>query len=216
MEKSLLQGLRTFPFELVSTAESTPISRGQSTLIEANISLFHDMPETTEKDVTESADPAEKLSSYDQGVEAGRTETKAIYEQTISLLQNSLTECQREFSLMREQIEQGHLSALSSVLETLLPGIARESARLETESILENICKPAIDGQVLITVHPDDLDAFKIICAPHLEGISLTSDESLEREQIKMQWHHGGAEINPGETTRACLDVFKRAQREVE
>ncbi len=176
---------------------------GQSTLIEAGVALFHAMPEAP-LGLEEIEDIV--ISQYDLGFQEGEARANALHHSAIEVMQQALDKIHAESKILVKQIEQSHLSAVAKCLRVVFPTLMDRGIDLELQTVVKNACGWALNGQVELIVHPDAL--------PHCERLrgeqdmQITTDETLEPKQIRLNWVGGGAEIDCQTVASLCLDCL--------
>ena len=113
MDNALLKKMHCFSADVDLVGLIPEASRQHSTLIEADISCFHDAPPAIET-ATEENSP--ELSDYELGFHQGQKKSAAIFQDTIKVMQEALDRLQSELTTIAQQIEAGHLSALAECL----------------------------------------------------------------------------------------------------
>jgi len=209
MDNALRQRLETFPTKPQADGLIHPTQSEPSTLIKADISMFHDMP-----DISIAAHPsaAPQLSPYELGVQEGESRASLVYEDTLRIMETTLASLKAQVGAISQQIEQDHFAAVSCCLEALFPALAKTSAYAEVQSILQNLSSATLEGGIALTSHSHHMPDLERLCAAQETAIKLIADDGLETGAIDVQWQGGGAVINCDAVHTACLSALEKAQ----
>lgn len=202
----------------------------ESTLIKADISLFHQLPDNSgRKDQVKDAQKDEEPSptatddevevprtlspreEYERGVADGKSQSDAVHQETIKLLQNAVNKMQEDLEKMARRIEASHLSAVATILESVFPELVQQQTEQELVDVLRTTCGTAVQGQVVLSVHPDDLARCETLCETHAFKVMLVADESIPPLRPRISWQDGGAGIDCQSVAASYLDSMKTA-----
>lgn len=208
MDLALLKKMRVYPTDAALAGLIPEAGSGESTLIKADISLFHAAPSLQVSD--EGAPP--ELSEYDMGFQEGQAKANIVYQDTITVMQTALDRLQAEMTSMARQIEQSHLSALANCLRVVFPSLMQGGTDLELQTLLKNACESALKGQIQLRVHPDDHTHCERLCAG--QDIKITADKTLTPLQMRLQWIGGGADIDCQAVAALCLNHLDAASNQ--
>ena len=228
MDVSLLKKMNIYPTEAASAGLIPPATTGESTLVKADISLFHDMPlssvdskpvptpqpQSIPDEVNPTAsDDKSSGSDYAAGLADGKAQSDIVYEDTISILQKSVDALQSKLGGMAKDIEKSHMAAVAECLHALMPSLKQKATDLELQKVIQQACSPASEGTVQVRVHPDDHAHTQRLCQPHGSKISVTVDALLAPGDVGVEWVSGGAEINCEAAVDACLSLLGSAYK---
>ncbi|MDB2438736.1 hypothetical protein N9W89_08485 [Hellea sp.] len=177
----------------------------ESTLIKADISLFHEIPSVK----LPLEEPSSGLSNYDVGFEKGQAKADAVYKDAIKVMQTALDNLQAEMGSIAQQIEASHLSALATCLRAVFPSLMQGGTDLELQTLLQKACGSTLKGQIQLRVHPDDQTHCEELCAD--QDIDITVDKTLAPLQMSLHWTGGGANIDCQAAATFCLSQLNAA-----
>jgi len=214
MDLTLLKKMDVYPTDAEMAGLIPEASSGETTLIKADISLFHDaapLQTSIVEELCELSEPPE-ISEYDMGFQEGQAKADIVYQDTIKVMQAALDKFQAELSSMAQHIEQSHLSALTKCLGAVFPRLMQGGTDLELQTLLQGACNSALNGQIQLNVHPDDQAYCEHLCAD--KDIIIEADESLTPLQMRLQWAGGGADIDCKSVAETCLSHLDAASHQ--
>ncbi len=228
MDVALLKKMNIYPTEAATAGLIPDASQGESTLVKADVSLFHEMPLSSARDTsapsskpydipeappeTSAATEAMQTADYDSGLADGKAQSDAIYEDTIVILQKSVDALQSKLSEMANEIEHSHMAAVVDCFRSMMPSLVQKATDLELQSVIRQACSAASEGTVQVRVHPDDHVHTQRLCQTNPSKISVTADAAIARGSIGVEWVSGGAEINCQAAADACLALLDTVQ----
>lgn len=202
MDRALLNKMDVYPADVTSENLIPQARGGESTLIKADISCFHEAPPV--RAVASELEEAPIKSDYDQGFERGQEDAKAVYQETINVMQAALDGMQANLISISREIEASHLSSLASCLRAVFPALMRGGTDLELQSVLQNACSSALKGQIQLYVNPEDQSHCESFCKDR--DILISVDEALQPLQMRLKWDGGGADIDCLSVATLCLE----------
>ena len=208
MDIALLKKMHVYPTDAAPVGLMPDAGSSESTLIKADISLFHDMPAS---EVSAQGETSE-ISDYDVGFQEGHAKADLVYQDTIKVMQMALDNLQNEMASMARQIERSHLSAVAICLRAVFPRLMRGGTDLELKSLLQDACGSSLKGQIQLRVHPDDKAHCEQLCTE--QDIVITADKSLSPLKMSLQWIGGGADIDCQAVAAHCLDQIDAASHQ--
>jgi len=205
MDGSLLKKMSTFQAHADPGEPDRHTDQERSTLIKANIAVFHgepDSPVNLQDDHSEDLEPV--LSDYEAGLQDGRAQSEAVFQDTISVMQNVLDTLQAERHNIAREIEQSHLSSLLNCWNAIFPALTENGTAYEIHTIIKNACEATLKGSIRLDVNPDDKKACEQLCRAFVQEIAIQPDPSLAPEQVRVQWQGGGADIDSLSIAKQC------------
>lgn len=209
MDNALRQRMVTFPTKAQVEGLINPTHSEPSTLIKADIALFHESPDVSAISHRSAAPP---YSDYDLGVQDGEAKASLIYEDTIRLMEAALASLKGEVSALLQQIEKDHFAAVSTCLQAISPGLTKASAHMEILTIVRNLSSATLEGDIEMTSHSDNMSDLERLCASQTQAIKLVENNSLALGTVEVKWLGGGAIIDTEAVQKACSDVLKKAE----
>lgn len=228
MDLALLKKMNVYAPEQDIAGLATDGQGESSTLIKADISLFHKMPEKretskpapvepgTDEAKVESDDtvpdvepisepqyvadpepePVQTKNDYQAGFDAGIAKSDSVHSDTLNLLQNAVNAMQADVKNAGQIIEHSHLSSVASCLRKIFPTLVKRETEAQLIAILKQACSGSGHDAVTLFVHAEDLAEIEELCVQKSLNVSVTTDSSLERGQIRAVWGEGGADID--------------------
>lgn len=201
----------------------------ESTLIKADISIFHKLPEQKAQPAHQSLEPVEseaepvqleeaepaspepaapeppRVSDYDAGFEAGKANAQAMHQSTIDLLQKTVSSLQSDIQSIVKDVERAHLSFVSKAMQAAFPALIDAAVSAELIKLFEQGYAQAGKGNVSLLVSPGDHEKIATLCTEKKIRITVIADEEIEPGQMRAVWGQGGGDINCQEIANSCL-----------
>lgn len=195
------------PFSMVG-AENFETENPETSL--ENLDVFH-----RNFSQTEELPAARKLNkTYDDGLEEGHAlavQEGALHLQEIEQLIHMLGE---NLAILGGQIQASHRRAISSIIRSVLPKLAKQAAGVEISRFVTEISGQALTGQVNYKVSP----AYKthletIIAGLEKKGMttpefSIEEDTGLVGNAVSASWRSGGGSIDIDGAVGHCLSLL--------
>jgi len=175
-----------------------------STLLLADASVFHPMPEATRQT---SQSPAPDPDGYDAGFAAGQAQSERVFKETIAMMENVLEGLKSDMGSMRDAIEVSHAKAVRESLCAVLPDLGHHALISEIERILKQSASGALKGRIEAKVHPDNTELKSFFENKHAADISVVPDTAQSLSGVAFVWSGGGIDIDPKSVVAACLDA---------
>ncbi len=207
MDFALIKKMDIYPTNAALAGLIPSGESGETTLIKADISLFHQSPPLLESSLEAGHPP---LSDYEAGLAEGQSRAKALHQDTVSVMQTAVSTLEAELASMARQIERSHLSAVSDCLRAVFPVLMQGGTDLELRTILKKTCEPTLKGHIQLSLHPDDQAYCEQLCE-EVQDITFAPDSSLATKQMRLKWISGGGEIDCQGTAEACLAHLETA-----
>ncbi len=211
MDFTLIKKMDIYPTDAALAGLIPSRESGETTLIKADISLFHQSTPLPESSL-EAGHPL--LSDYEAGLAEGQSRAETLYQDTVSVMQRAVSALEAELASMARQIERSHLSAVSDCLRAVFPALMRGGTDLELQAILEKACGSTLKGRIQLSFHPDDQAYCEQLCEG-AQDITLAPDPSLAPKQMCLKWIGGGGEIDCQGTAKACLTHLETALHDI-
>ncbi len=208
MDIALLKKMMVYPTDAKLAGLIPEEGDGPSTLIKADISLFHEGPRPVET----RSEPKDALpSEYERGLAEGKAKSDAVHSETIKLLQNAVNTMQSQMGARVKEIEQGHLSVMKSFMEAIFPTLMRTGIEAELQEILKEASSLSDAAKILLSVHPEDIEICERVCQAHSDNIIISGVNDIPKGQVKIEWNQGGAMVDCQSIADRCLQIAEAA-----
>lgn len=191
--------------------QDTTVDTPESTLLKADASVFHPLPETSTPPESEALDPA----GYEAGFAAGQSQSERLFKETITMMEGVLAGLQSDLSNVTKTIEHSHARAVRACISAVLPALAQQAMVSEIERVLMDVSKGALEGRLEARIHPENTVLKDYIEDSHAQDISLVLDATQTASGISFVWNGGGVDIDPVGVAQSCLSVIGAKERGV-
>jgi len=215
MDRALLKSLNNFQKDApVYTAPRLPQNSGD--VITPQVELFH-MAEPSAVYVHE----LESEDHYQRGLLEGEAKAKAIYQDTIAIMERSLGTLQSQFSSQLKEIQTQHMGLVAAALASIFPDLAMSAFRRDLENLIKDLASDTLVGAVTLRCAPHDHSDVSALLASlttnSVLSFSVEADERQLRGSIEAAWAGGGTSINYMDaalrTKTSCLELLSQMRR---
>lgn len=189
----------------------SPLNSSESTLVKADASVFHPLPETPPSHEAEGLDPA----GYDAGFAAGQAQSERVFKETITMMEGVLAGLQSDLSDTVKAIEYSHARAIRASLSAVLPQLAQHAMISEIERVLIEAAQGALEGKIEARIHPDNSALKHYIEERHAQDITLALDTMQTASGVSFVWNGGGVDIDPVGVAQSCMALIGSEERDV-
>lgn len=240
MDLALLKKMQVYAPESDIIGLPDEADSQESTLIKADISIFHKIPgrdegpeleeavvidaggtveagaDTGEVEFTEPDVPeVPKISDYDAGFEAGKANAQVMHQSTIDLLQKTVSSLQSDLDTIVKEVERAHLSFVSEAMQAAFPALIDAAVSAELVELFEQAYSQAGTGNVLMHVCPDEQKSIAALCAEKNIDIKIVANADVRPGQMRATWGQGGGDINCQEIASNCLKYVEDTLRKL-
>lgn len=161
----------------------------------------------------------EKAAAYAAGFAAGESAARNRSSTDSEFLQNALI---RIDQALKEHIADGHAQltkALSSVIETVFPGLAEKALPEELAAMIGRQPVLRSGAAVVVTVSPKQASAFEQRVASVRSDlpVKIETDDALSELEASVRWDKAGVDVNFSKTIEqietyleALLDQYEK------
>lgn len=194
----------------VGSPIDSPTDSSESTLVKADASIFHPLPDTLMSQEPESLDPA----GYDAGFAAGQAQSERVFKETITMMEGVLAGLQSDLSDIVKAIEHSHARAIRASLSAVLPQLAQDAMISEIERVLIEASQSALDGKIEARIHPENMALKQYIEEHHAQDITLALDMTQTASGVSFVWNGGGVDIDPVGVAQSCMTLIRSEERD--
>lgn len=204
MDNALMKKVTQYPEVAGELGQIQSPNFTQSTVISADISVFHQTDSPGFQDAEELSE-IEPEQDYEAGLRDGKAQSDLVYLNTISVMQNALDELQAKIGVISNDIEAKYLSAISLCLKTAVPGLVKTGTATEVQNMIAETAKMSLSTDLEFRVHPDSVEDCERLCELNGKTIEVTSDANLAPSQVQLHWQNGGVNLNSDEIFQAFM-----------
>ncbi len=184
-------------------------------VIVADFAVFHDRPNNSAHFVEVDTEGGHN-EDYLAGLEAGKVEASAVYENTIKLMEDTLGQLKEMLATKVEAIEQSHGRAVLKSLEVVLPALAERSLLIEMKSVIEKTTFSETCGEIIARLHPNNKTAKSFLLSNRAvcdggTGLSIDETEEMSETAVAFSWGVTRVEIDPESNAKQCLRLLSQA-----
>lgn len=192
MDAALLRKINIYPTGAGRPGLERDTDFTHSKVVEPDPSMFHGADDAGAKDTPE----AEPELDYDTGFKDGKAQSDLMYQNTISVMQQTLASLQSEMSKVRQHIEKQHLAMVQACLNATFPALMAAGSGQEILALITQITEQGVKGKIQFIVHPDAQDTCQRLCELQVSDFTITTDPTLTPQQVRVSWEQGGSEID--------------------
>lgn len=210
MDNALVRKIDIYPTLAQEAGLITNLETGVSTLVKADVSLFH-APSTYRQVNEPSIEAATERTDYEKGFQDGAQQSELVYKETVELMETALEALKSQICDISRKIEVSHLTVLSECLRAVLPSLADMAADFEVQNLIREACSQALHGKVQLMAHPDSLEKLSKSTAHVTDNLALEAHPSLSPGNVQIKWASGGGHVNAHAASENCLAVIETA-----
>jgi hypothetical protein len=190
--------------ELPSAMSGLEADMSSARVIMTEFDVFHDSGTPYEQ--SKKDEELESARLYQEGVEAGKAEAAAVYEQTVKVMEMTLDQLKTRLESQIKEIEDSHARILVRSLEAVLPETAKQVLLSE---ILNRVLQSEIQGVLTAYIHPDNETANAFLQSKTNHPIKVIEDPNMTLGKVRFDWETSQVEIDPGQAVETCLALLK-------
>jgi len=195
--------------ELPSVMPGIEADTTSERVIMTEFDLFHDSGASHKQSAKD--EELEAACLYQEGVEAGKAEAAAVYEQTVKVMETTLDQLKTRLEGQVKEIEDSHARVLVRSLEAVLPETAKQVLLSEMTNVLNQVLHAEIQGVLTAYIHPENETAKSFLQSKTNHPIKICEDQNIALGKVKFNWETSQVEIDPGQAVETCLSLLRRS-----
>jgi len=193
--------------ELPSDISGQEQNAASGRVVMTDFDVFHNPSKTNRKLSAEAEDEAAQL--YQQGLEAGKAEAAAVYEQTVKVMEMTLDQLKTRLESQVKEIEYSHARVVTRCLEAVLPETGKQVLLAEMSDVLNRFLEADIQGELTARIHPENETAKSFLQSKTNHPVKIIEDENISLSKVTFTWENSQTEMDPGQAVETCLALLK-------
>lgn len=181
---------------------------GNDKVVMTDFNVFHATSTQRAKSIEETELDASKL--YQEGVEAGKAEATAVYDQTVKVMEMTLEHLKASLESQVKEIEESHARVLMRCLEAVLPNASKHVLRSEMGKVLNQVLAEGLKGQLTARIHPENETAKTFLQSNKQNPIDVVEDSSVSEGKVTFGWENSEIDIDPLRAAEECLSLLRQ------
>ena len=153
---------------------------------------------------------------YQDGVEAGKAEAAAVYDQTVKVMEMTLEQLQLRLESQVQEIEESHARVLMRCLEAILPNGSKQVLKAEMAKILNRVLEDGIKGKLTARIHPENDTAKTFLQSKTNHPIDIIETNESPLGKVTFDWEDSHVEIDPMRAANECLALLNASLGELQ